>query len=63
MIYADGKRFLNQIPRVNGSPLAKWQSKTGGLYFFLYPAGHLGLTAVTFLVTLPLMQVMVVFLS
>ena len=26
-------------------------------YFFLYPAGHLGLTAVTFLVTLPLMQV------
>jgi hypothetical protein len=30
-----------------------------GLYFFLYPAGHLGLTAVTFLVTLPLIQVMV----
>jgi hypothetical protein len=34
----------------------------GGLYFFLYPEGHLGLTAVTFLVTLPLMQVIVDFL-
>jgi hypothetical protein len=33
----------------------------GGLYFFLYPAGHFGLTAVTLLVTLPLMQVIVVF--
>ena len=35
----------------------------GGLYFFLYPAGHLGLTAVTFLVTLPLVQVIVEVLS
>jgi hypothetical protein len=31
-------------------------------YFFLNPAGHFGLTAVTFFVTLPLVQVMVVFL-
>ena len=30
-------------------------------YFFLYPAGHLGFTAVTFLVTLPFIQVIVVF--
>jgi len=28
-------------------------------YFFLYPAGHTGLTAVTFFVILPLTQVMV----
>lgn len=31
-------------------------------YRFLYPAGHFGLTVVTFLITLPLMQVIVVFL-
>jgi hypothetical protein len=31
------------------------------LYFFLYPAGHFGLIAVTFLVVLPLMQEIVVF--
>ena len=31
------------------------------LYFFLYPAGHLGLAAVTFLVTLPLVQMIVDF--
>ena len=37
------------------------QSLCLGNYFFLYPAGHLGLTAVTFLVTLPLMQVIVIF--
>jgi hypothetical protein len=30
-------------------------------YFFLYPAGHFGLTAVTFLVSLPLMHVIVFF--
>jgi hypothetical protein len=30
-------------------------------YFFLYPAGHLGLTAVTFLVSLPLTQEIVIF--
>ena len=29
-------------------------------HFFLYPEGHLGLTAVTFLIVLPLMQVIVV---
>ena len=29
----------------------------GCLYFFLYPEGHLSLTAVTFLVTFPLVQV------
>jgi hypothetical protein len=28
-------------------------------YFFLYPEGHFGLTAVTFLITLPLTQVIV----
>ena len=31
------------------------------LYFFLNPAGHFGLTAVTFLVCLPLTQVIVDF--
>jgi hypothetical protein len=31
-------------------------------YFFLYPAGHAGLTAVTFLVSLPLVQVIVLVL-
>jgi hypothetical protein len=31
-------------------------------YRFLYPTGHLGLIPVTFLLTLPLMQVIVVFL-
>ena len=30
------------------------------VYFFLYPEGHLGLTAVIFFVILPLTQVMVV---
>jgi hypothetical protein len=30
-------------------------------YFFLYPAGHLGFTPVTFLEVLPLLQVIVVF--
>ena len=30
-------------------------------YFFLYPAGHTGLTAVTFLVTVPFTQVIVRF--
>ena len=29
------------------------------LYFFLYPAGHFGFVAVTFLVILPLTQVIV----
>ena len=33
----------------------------GESYFFLYPAGHLGLTAVTFFESLPFKQVMVVF--
>ena len=32
------------------------------LYFFLYPAGHFGFVAVTFLVTLSLMHVIVDFL-
>jgi hypothetical protein len=32
-------------------------------YFFLYPAGHLGPTAVTFLVNLPLTQLIVVFFA
>ena len=32
-------------------------------YFFLYPDGHLGFTAVTFLVVLPFTQVIEVFLS
>lgn len=32
-------------------------------YFFLYPAGHFGATAVTFFVTLPLMHVIVVFFA
>jgi hypothetical protein len=31
--------------------------------FFLYPLGHLGFTAVTFLVVFPLTQVMVVFFA
>ena len=31
------------------------------IYFFLYRAGHVGLIAVTFLVSLPLVQVIVVF--
>ena len=31
------------------------------VYFFLYPFGHFGFTAVTFLVKLPLTQVMVFF--
>jgi hypothetical protein len=30
-------------------------------YFFLYPAGHFGLTAVTFLVVFPLRQIIVDF--
>jgi len=30
-------------------------------YFFLYSTGHFGFTAVTFLVVLPLVQVIVVF--
>jgi hypothetical protein len=33
------------------------------IYFFLYPAGHFGFTAVTFLLSLPLTQTIVVFLS
>jgi hypothetical protein len=33
----------------------------GATYFFLYPVGHLGPTAVTFLVSLPLTQVIVLF--
>jgi hypothetical protein len=32
-------------------------------YFFLYPEGHTGFTAVTFLTNLPLTQVMVIFLA
>jgi hypothetical protein len=32
-------------------------------YFFLYPDGHFGFTAVTFLVVLPLTQVIEVFLA
>ncbi|CAB4338666.1 unannotated protein [freshwater metagenome] len=30
-------------------------------YFFLYPVGHLGLTAVTFLISLPFTHLIVVF--
>ena len=41
-------------------PLPRWLIN---IYFFLYPAGHLGFTAVTFLVIFPLTQVMVVFLA
>ena len=33
------------------------------LYFFLYPAGHFGLTDVTFFVNFPLIHVIVDFLS
>jgi hypothetical protein len=32
-------------------------------YFFLYPAGHLGETDVTFLVVLPFTHVIVIFLT
>ena len=32
-------------------------------YFFLYPVGHFGLTAVTFLEVLPFTQVIVVFFA
>jgi hypothetical protein len=32
-------------------------------YFFLYPAGHFGFTAVTFFIVLPLRQVIVIFLG
>ena len=32
-------------------------------YFFLYPAGQTGLTAVTFLINLPLTQVIVIFFA
>jgi hypothetical protein len=35
----------------------------GESYFFLYPVGHFGLTEVTFLLNLPLRQVIVVFLT
>ena len=41
--------------------VAKGTWKFGSAYFFLYPEGHFGFTAVTFLVVLPLMQVIVVF--
>jgi hypothetical protein len=33
------------------------------LYLFLYPVGHLGFTAVTFFVVLPLTQVIEVFFA
>ena len=33
------------------------------LYFFLYPAGHFGLTDVTFFDNFPLIHVIVVFLT
>jgi hypothetical protein len=32
-------------------------------YFFLYPVGHLGFTAVTFLVSLPFVQSIVILLG
>ncbi len=35
----------------------------GSNYFFLYPAGHFGAAEVTFLVVLPLMQVIVTFFA
>ena len=35
----------------------------GRIYFFLKPVGHLGLTAVTFLVSLPFAQMIVDFLE
>ena len=37
------------------------KGKCGSSYFFLYPEEHLGFTAVTFLLVLPLTQVIVVF--
>jgi hypothetical protein len=33
------------------------------LYFFLYPAGHLGATALTFLIDFPFVQVIVISLG
>jgi len=33
------------------------------IYFFLYPVGHLGFTAVTFLLVLPLTQVIELFFT
>ena len=40
--------------------LKELQTKTNS-YFFLKPAGHFGLTAVTFLISFPLTQMIVVF--
>ena len=41
--------------------MAVAKRKCGSTYFFLYPDGHFGFTAVTFLLVLPLTQVIVVF--
>ena len=51
------KTMKKDIFRINSSSLIG--SYLRDLYFFLYPAGHLGVTSVTFLVSLPLVHVMV----
>jgi hypothetical protein len=50
--------FLNSTQLFN-----LWPDGWTDIYFFLYPLGHLGFTAVTFLVVFPLTQVMVVFFA
>ena len=39
------------------------KEKCGSSYFFLYPLGHFGFTAVTFFEVFPFRQVIVVFLG
>jgi hypothetical protein len=42
-------------------PIGQWQRRRSESYFFLKPGGHLGFIDITFLVSLPLTQVMVDF--
>ena len=55
------KEVTSQKISNGGSVLAQWQRQRNASYFFLYPAGHFGLMAVTFCVSLPLTQVIVLF--
>ena len=54
-----GKSTPYQIPNFMYIRLEASRKADPASYFFLNPVGHLGLTPVTFLINLPLMQVMV----
>jgi hypothetical protein len=47
----------------NANPRTTTIGPKSSLYFFLYPAGHFGLTALTFFTNLPFTHVMAIFFA